>query len=362
LEFASKLRPQDCEAKDVMAVARHADSLVDIFGKVSVQKRTSGIEFLVCHELPDAAGTGVVVAHRVRELNKSPDGIARFYVYPSQEKEQVISWADGVLAIRCPVDGFRELVDRMKPSKIEFHHLLRWPLDIITVECPQKELWLHDSFLWCAKYHSVNKDGAVCNEPEIGKCADCSGETAEFLESKKALLNEAVGKLDRFVANSEYTARYAKANLGIDCEVVPPSGEPLSRYGRRKRVGYFGGFGIVKGTPVLLKAWRMLQKAGDHPQLLMFCDVPAEWVKGRKLVGFDDVLVMGSYRRDNLPELCNLVDLAVVPSINESYGLVGRELESLGVPVIRTKAGGMEGTVAPGDAEALVVALQDLLR
>lgn len=359
MAYASKLRPQDVEFTHVMALAKALEQHAEMSEANRVRTRQgNGAEFLVCHEPPDAAGTGVVVAHRVRTLNKNDDGLIRYYVYPVQGTEIAIVWERGVPVIKCPPEAFGDIFDKFKPSRIEYHHLLRWPLDILNAPCDRKELWLHDSFLWCARYHNVNKDGVVCNEPEPKKCAECSGDNIEFLEKKKAFLAEAIPKLHRFVANSQYTADYAKTHLGITCETVAPIGAPLTPRTRKKRVGYFGGFGVVKGTPVLLKAWRMLR---GEAQLLMFCDVPAEWKNGRKLVGFDDVLVMGSYHRGDLPDLCNLVDLAVVPSINESYGLIARELRSLGTSVIATRTGGLDGAVAPGDAEALAEAIRDAL-
>jgi glycosyltransferase involved in cell wall biosynthesis len=328
----------------------------------------------------------------------------RYYVYPVPGDKVEVVWSNGLPLVKCPVEAFGDVIERLKPAKIEYHHLLKWPLDILSVPCAQRELYLHDSFLWCARYHSVMRDGAVCNAPEPKKCADCSGESKEFLEKKRAFLAETLPKLNRFIANSAYTAKYALENLSILCEVEIPAGAPLPPYPKKKRVGYFGGFGHVKGTPVLLKAWRILKKGYANPrsycinysmvhnedivigfskgttirvsgdprdsviampefgaQLLLFCDVPAEWLTGRKIFGFDDVLVMGSYHRSDLPDLCNLVDLAVVPSINESYGMVKRELDSLGVPVVATSAGGLDGTVQAGDACALAEAIRGAL-
>ena len=357
--YASTLRPQDVDFQYVIALTKHLKAAEDAQESSRVRKRQAvGCEFLVCHEPPDAAGTGVVVAHRVRTLNLDEDGRIRYYVYPVQGTEISTVWQGGVPAIRCPASAFGDIIEQLKPVKIEYHHLLRWSPDILNAPCKRKELWLHDSFLWCARYHSVMPDGTVCNEPTLLKCARCSGHTEEDLSTKKQFLLNSVKCIDRIVANSEYTAKYAKENLGVDCDVVAPSGEPLRTYGRRKRVGYFGGFGPVKGTPVLLQAWRML---AAEAQLLMFCDVPAEWLTGRKLAGFDDVLVMGGYNRMDLPDLGNLVDLAVVPSINESYGMVKREIEGLGIPVVSTSVGGLDGSVPGGDAVALAAAIRAAL-
>src|SRR3990172_10098382 len=138
-------------------------------------------------------------------------------------------------------------------------------------------------------------------------------------------------------------------------EVIEPEVPELPIYRKRLRIGYFGGFYPVKGVQVLLDAMQKVRWG----QLLMFCDVPADFLKGRQLYGHDNVVVFGSYHRGNLPLLLNLVDVVVVPSINESFGLVRREVEMLGVPCIATDTGGLGGTVPPGDAEALARAIQE---
>jgi len=70
---------------------------------------------------------------------------------------------------------------------------------------------------------------------------------------------------------------------------------------------------------------------------------------------------MGGYRRSDLPDLVHLVDLVVVPSLNESYGLVKREIESLGVHVLATETGGLDGTIPPNDPQALAEAIRAAL-
>src|SRR3990172_4641884 len=140
-------------------------------------------------------------------------------------------------------------------------------------------------------------------------------------------------------------------------EVIEPEVPELPIYRKRLRIGYFGGFYPVKGVQVLLDAMQKVRWG----QLLMFCDVPADFLKGRQLYGHDNVLVMGAYSRCELPLLLNLVDCVVCPSINESYGLVSREVQMLGVPCISTSTGGQVGTVPPGDAEALAKAIQEVI-
>lgn len=360
LEFAANLRPLDVDFSAHIFIAKglkQAEEQIEV-ARIRARSAEGNCEFLVSHEPPDNAGTGVVVAERARRLNRSPDGRTRYYVYPKNGGDAEVRWQAGVPVIECSSNAFADIVARFKPELIEYHHLLRWPFDILRAPCPRKELFLHDSFLWCAAYHSFNvRTGEVCNSPSPEKCLACVGITPEQYKDKRQAVADGLKQMGRIVANSSYTAEYFAKNYGLSCEVVHPHGPELERARASKRVGYFGGFLPVKGVQVLLKAMRVLPDI----QLLMFCDVPAEWLDGRRLVGYPNVVVMGRYSRTDLPGLVLLVDIGVVPSINESFGLVKRELEELCLPVISTNTGGLDGAVPPGDACALAEAIRAAL-
>jgi glycosyltransferase involved in cell wall biosynthesis len=219
-------------------------------------------------------------------------------------------------------------------------------------------------------WHSF--DGSnVCNEPEPYKCERCKGydkdgipvmPAGEIKRQKEYLQHIGLPKMDRIVANSDYTAENFEKQFGIKPEVENPVPPPLAYYQKRKVFGYFGGFYPVKGVFVLLDAWA--RTTGGT--LLMFCNAPNDMyekgaIDGRVLSGYDTVLFMGSYRRSNMPHLLSLVDCVICPSINESFGLVSREVELLGVPCIKTSTGGQIGTVPPNNAAALAVAIQEVI-
>ncbi len=71
-----------------------------------------------------------------------------------------------------------------------------------------------------------------------------------------------------------------------------------------------------------------------------------------------------------MPAFWNSVDVAVVPSLYESFGLVALEALACGLPVIAAAAGGLKEIIVdgecgllvpPGDAAALTRALRLLL-
>jgi len=203
----------------------------------------------------------------------------------------------------------------------------------------------------------VNRRLEVCDGPGVSRCANCADISPAVIQERQAELAKYLPTLDGIYANSEYTLGLARQHLpqGLDIQLHEFEVPELPLYAKRKRIGYFGYCNPVKGFHILMQA--MLQVTGA--QLLLFCEVPEDIRDGRRIHGFDNCLVMGAYRRDDLPVLSNLVDIAVVPSLNESFGLVSRELSSLGIPVISTKTGGQEGTIQPNDVDALARAIQE---
>ena len=318
------------------------------------------VTFIVVHEPPDNAGTGILAAEKCRYLNRYEEvEQITYYVYPVAEADKIsVGYDKGCPVIVCPTHSFRQAVDKLKPEIIEFHHLLRWPLDILTSPAQRKELFLHDAFLWCARYHMMYKGTEVCDGPNPAKCYHCAGITPAQMDEKAAGLAKLLPMIDAIYANSEYTAGLARKYLpqGPTIEVKEFPVPELTPFPRRKRIGYFGYFNPTKGIHILLEAIRQVDA-----QLLLFCDVPKDIVEGRSIYGMDNCLVMGAYNRRDLPKLCNVIDLAVCPSLNESWGITFRELVACGIPVIASKTGGQTGTVEPNSVQSLVTALEELL-
>ena len=357
-DFGLKLKPHESSWQGWASVGRMNNQRERVQDEIRVKRLSEvagKINFCVAHEAPENAGTGVLVADRVRGFNRGDEEIT-YYVCPVPGNSVALGWEGGCPVIKCPPEAFGAVVDKYKPKLIEFHHTLRWPIEILATPAPCKKLYLHDSHLWCARWHMVDRDYKVCDGPGADKCAACAGIPALEVSSQKEILEKLLPGLDGIYANSEYTAGMASRVFpGVNIEVHEFPIPELPVYRKRVRIGYFGGFYPVKGVDTLLDAMIRVKWA----QLLLFCDVPPDFTNGRRLNGFDNVMVMGRYNRSDLPYLTNLVDFAVVPSVNESYGLVGRELEMLGVHCIKTHTGGQTGTIPPGDVDALAREIQE---
>ena len=95
-------------------------------------------------------------------------------------------------------------------------------------------------------------------------------------------------------------------------------------------------------------------------KLLMVGDGPerpkAEWLSGTHGVA-DDVLFVG--KQSDMAPLLSIADVLLLPSENESFGLVALEAMACEVPVIATKIGGIPEVVEHG-ADGFLLGLGDV--
>jgi len=117
-------------------------------------------------------------------------------------------------------------------------------------------------------------------------------------------------------------------------------------------VGYVGRLVIEKGLPELAAAWRRL--APDHPDLHLVIAGEGNYEKElkRRLGDAPRVRWLG-FRRD-IPEILKALDLVVMPSWEEPFGLVATEAMAAGKPVLATCAGGLAEVVVDGETGCLV--------
>jgi glycosyltransferase involved in cell wall biosynthesis len=114
----------------------------------------------------------------------------------------------------------------------------------------------------------------------------------------------------------------------------------------RPVVLFVGRFTAVKRIPLLLRAWSRARRRFAGPAaLVVWGGHPGEFedehpgALARRL-GLDDVFFLGWRGHDELPSGLAASDLLVLPSVNESFGLVAIEAMATGIPVIATRSGG----------------------
>ena len=190
------------------------------------------------------------------------------------------------------------------------------------------------------------------------------------------------------VANSQATADTVAGagaveiiHPGIDLDRfhpgAPPAGlrEELSGGVERTLVGIVGRLDFRKGAHVLVEAMAQLPDRLANTRLVVVGDVgtgPPEYtaelrVNAEEALG-DRVVFVG--RRNDVPDIMRALDVLVVASASEPFGLTALEAQASRTPVIGTRAGGLpefvehEETgllVTPFDAADLAGALERLL-
>jgi len=167
----------------------------------------------------------------------------------------------------------------------------------------------------------------------------------------------------------------------VDLQLFRPSRVPAGS-GTGLRVGFAGQWVPAKGIMELLTAWRTVKSALPAAELRLAGG--AELWKNTRAIRLADQTTgpvrameeekllhcVGAVPRSRMPDFWNSVDVAVVPSHHESFGLVALEALACGVPVVATAVGGLKEIVvdgesgvlvSPGDSAALAQALLALL-
>ncbi len=304
---------------------------------------------------------------------------------------------------------FRELIKRLRPDIVHFHHLHRIGVESIRaarLAAPEAvlSLTLHDMAAICMA------DGAMVKRPSRELCQAASAEACsgcfptlqpEFVASRATRLKAALGDCDLFVFPSEFIAyRYVDWGLPADKCVVVPNGQKNLAAGRAEganrehsphvnRFGFFGEVTDKTGLDVVFEALIILTRENRVPpegivieinvdnrdnasqtyrekisrQLEQLRSVPKSSIEIRD---------NGPYERHQLAERMASIDWVLVPSTGwELFGVEVSEAWMFGRPVIASAIGALEERIIPGvngylfpprDARALCELLASLAR
>jgi glycosyltransferase involved in cell wall biosynthesis len=165
----------------------------------------------------------------------------------------------------------------------------------------------------------------------------------------------------------------------VDSRLFKPASRPA---GSALRVGFAGQWLPRKGIAALLDAWPKVKAQVPSAQFDL-AGGSAMWKTAEPVPGADEcaalvkrmedaglVRTVGALPRARMREFWCSLDIAVVPSLYEPFGLVALEAMACGVPVVASAVGGLkeiveEGVsgllVPPGDSLALSKALVSLL-
>jgi D-inositol-3-phosphate glycosyltransferase len=243
--------------------------------------------------------------------------------------------------------------------------------------------WLSGQVGWLAKerwgvplVHSMHTLAKVKN------AALAEGDTPEPL-SRLIGEEQVIAAADRLIANTaeeagqlicRYTAdpdRVSVAHPGVDLDAFTPG----DRRAARRQLGlpqdapvllFVGRIQPLKAPDILLRAAAELRAA--HPE--RFADLVVAVVGGpsgtglaephqltalaRKLGIAERTRFIKPQSQTGLAEWYRAADLTVVPSYNESFGLVAIESQACGTPVVAARVGGLATAVRDGISGVLI--------
>lgn len=184
------------------------------------------------------------------------------------------------------------------------------------------------------------------------------------------LLRAAIAGAPTIVVADDQRDALLRAAPGADVRVIPaegappvaprpwPEGDPT--------VVFAGRLAAVKGADVLAAAWPQVRAAVPDARLVVAGDGPLR----ADLANLAGVELLGQLPRPALPDVYARAHVVAVPSRRETFGAVAIEAMACGRAIVATPVGRLARRVADGagvcvpigDAQALGVALIDLLR
>lgn len=274
----------------------------------------------------------------------------------------------GVRAVRAPIPA--------RPARACWKRLdlppLRWwtgPVDVVhgpnfvvPPSAPAREvLTVHDL--------------TVLHYPEM-----CTRDALQY----PTLIRRALGRGALVHAVSEAVGAEVVDAFGVEAErvVVVPNGvtapgeaDPARGHlltGAERYVLALGTVEPRKDLPTLVRAFAAV--AADDPDLSLVVAGPEGWGEAAFRAAVDACGVAERVRRlpwlpeDDRAAVLHGASVLAYPSVYEGFGLPPLEAMAAGVPVVTTTAGALPEvvgeaarTVTPGDADALAVALHDVL-
>jgi glycosyltransferase involved in cell wall biosynthesis len=281
------------------------------------------------------------------------------------------------------IQFLRELVERLKPDVVHFHHYHRVGVESIRaarLAAPDALICFtfHEMMGICMANGQMVKRGSrdLCYAASPVACNKCFPDLRpEFVTLRRLRLLAALGECDVFAFPSEFIAeRYVDWGLPQEKCVVIPNGQvnlgigaDLGQHSRLvNRFGFFGQFIDNKGVDVILEALLILAREQRVPAAGIVVEINGgnkHYASGpylekitqqveelRKLQsGRITVRENGAYGRDQLGQRMAAVDWVIVPSTWwEIFGLVVSEAWMFGRPVIASAIAGLKERVVSG--------------
>ena len=333
----------------------------------------------------DAGGMNVYILETSRRLADAGIAVEVFTRATSSDQPPRVEAHPGVLVRHVAAGPFEGLCKEDLPAQLcafaaavlraEARHEPGW-YDVI-----HSHYWLSGQVGWLARdrwgvplVHAAHTLGRVKN------AALAEDDTPEPF-SRIAGEQQVVAEADRLVASTEGEARDLIRWYGADpsrISVIPP-GVDLVTFapapGAREQLGiapddlvvtFVGRIQPLKAPDLVLRAAALLRDTdpdlGRRLRVLVL-GAPSgsglahpDWLPelASQLGLADRVSFAPPVDRATLADYYRASDLTIVPSFNESFGLVALESEACGTPVVAARVGGLPTSVADGVSGVLV--------
>ncbi|MFC7754266.1 D-inositol-3-phosphate glycosyltransferase [Tsukamurella soli] len=333
----------------------------------------------------DAGGMNVYVWQTSLELARRGVEVEIFTRATASSDEPVVDAAPGVRVRNVVAGPFEGLDKRDLPAQ-----LCSFAAGVLRAEARQEpgyfdlihsHYWLSGQVGWLARdrwgvplVHTAHTLAAVKNS------ALAVGDTAEppaRVIGEQQVSDEA----DRLIVNTDVEARQLERLHGVArgrIDVVHPGADlrrytPGSRSAARAALGladdevvltFVGRIQPLKAPDLLLRAAAPLIAAHPERRIRVLVvggpsgsglDRPDALIGLARDLGItDSVTFLPPRAPDDLVQVYRASDLVVVPSYNESFGLVAVEAQAAGTPVLAADVGGLSVAVADGVSGRLV--------
>lgn len=334
----------------------------------------------------DAGGMNVYVVETARRLADAGVAVEIFTRATASDQPPVVEMHPGVLVRHVTAGPFEGLSKGDLPAQLcaftagvmrtEAHHEAGW-YDVV-----HSHYWLSGQVGWLARerwgvplVHSAHTLAKVKNallaEGDLPEpMARVIGEEQVVAEADRLIAStadEATDLIQRYGAAPEKVRTIAP---GVDLETFRPG----SALEARRRLGlradapvllFVGRIQPLKAPDLLLHAAALLRNDPSLtglPQVVVL-GAPSgtglaepDWL-GELTASLDladMVRIVGPVSHPTVADYYRAADLTVVPSYNESFGLVALESQACGTPVVAASVGGLPTAVADGVSGVLV--------
>lgn len=339
---------------------------------------------------PDAYGGTELYASWLARFQAAHRSVAVFSRVSREDRTygEVIERMDGAVRVRSIVNNFLQrdplarnalasrrmdrafatFLDEVEPQLVHVHHLAGHAVSLLAVLARRRVPVVYQVQDWwalCARVNLFHRHRFLCSGPAPAKCGHCLPMTrlpgaTLWNPALYALRRRMLARLMRvpavFVGGSQFIAesyrrsgvlpprtRFEVVPYGIELRGVP-DGEraPSRRPHRPLRFGYLGAILPHKGLAVAVEAFGRVPPQDAELDVWGAASEDLDYSAALRASAPVNVRFRGVLREDEKASVLARFDALVVPSIGlESFGLVGREALSLGVPVLASRRGAL---------------------